>query len=77
MDIRKRLGVAIKDRRTRKEWTQETLGSLCCLHRTYVSDIERGKRNPSLESLDKIATALGCSLSDLFLAMELEQVPTT
>jgi transcriptional regulator with XRE-family HTH domain len=46
--------------------SQEALGERADLHRTYVADIERGNRNVSLRNIQKLARALGVSLSDLF-----------
>jgi CheY-like chemotaxis protein len=46
--------------------SQEELADRAGLHRTYVSDIERGARNPSLESIEKLAHALDVSLPSLF-----------
>jgi CheY-like chemotaxis protein/DNA-binding Xre family transcriptional regulator len=46
--------------------SQEELGGRAGLHRTYICDIERGARNVSLESIEKIAAALEISLSKLF-----------
>ena len=46
--------------------SQEKLASLTKLHRTYISDVERGNRNISIINLEKISKALGASLSDLF-----------
>jgi len=46
--------------------SQEELAFLCGLHRTYISDIERGTRNVSLENIEKIARALNVSPKDLF-----------
>ena len=43
---------------------------MCGLHRTYVSDIELGKRNVSLENIEKMADALEIKISDLFRKVE-------
>ena len=40
------------------------------LHYTYIGQVERGKKNPSLKSIEKIAKALDTSLPDLFLFLE-------
>ncbi len=40
------------------------------LHRTYVSAIERGERNVSLDNIEKLATALGTPIAQLFVAAE-------
>jgi CheY-like chemotaxis protein len=56
------LGNAIKSTRSALGISQEELAARAGLHRTYVSDVERGARNPSLESVDKLARALELSL---------------
>ena len=47
--------------------SQEDFAELCELHRTYISDIELGKRNVSLENIARIAQALNITISELFL----------
>ncbi|MBE9129953.1 MULTISPECIES: helix-turn-helix domain-containing protein [unclassified Coleofasciculus] len=65
-DIKQRFGLAIKQRRQELGISQEELSFRAGLHRTYVSDIERGCRNPSLENIDKLSKALQISVSALF-----------
>jgi transcriptional regulator with XRE-family HTH domain len=48
-----------------KGMSQEGLADLAGLHRTYVSSVERGERNVTLETIDKLAKALGISTSKL------------
>jgi CheY-like chemotaxis protein len=60
------LGNAIKRSRSALGISQEELAARAGLHRTYVSDVERGVRNPSLESVQKLAGALEVSLPMLF-----------
>jgi CheY-like chemotaxis protein len=60
------LGTAVRARRNRLGFSQEELAFRSGLHRTYVADIERGARNPSIASIDKLAKALKLPLSDLF-----------
>ena len=60
------LGVAIKTQRTSLDISQEELAYRAGLHRTYISDLERGVRNPSVDSIGKLARALEVSVSDLF-----------
>ena len=59
------LGNAIKSTRSALGMSQEQLAARAGLHRTYVSDVERGARNPSLESVQKLAQALELSLPAL------------
>jgi transcriptional regulator with XRE-family HTH domain len=46
--------------------TQEVLADRGGLHRTYIADIERGLRNPSLGSIERLAVGLGCEIAELF-----------
>ena len=65
-----RYGKAVRAIRQDKKISQEELGDLCGLHRTYISDIELGKRNVSLENIEKIAHALQVKKSELFIEVE-------
>lgn len=69
-EIRVAYGKAVRAIRQDKKISQEELGNLCGLHRTYISDIELGKRNVSLENIDKIAHALQVKKSELFIEVE-------
>jgi len=60
-----RLGASIQNRRSSLGISQEVLAERADLHRTYISDIERGARNPTLLTIEKLATALGVSTVDL------------
>ncbi len=64
--IKQRFGLAIRQRRQELGISQEELSFQAGLHRTYISDIERGSRNPSLENIEKLAKALRISVSALF-----------
>jgi transcriptional regulator with XRE-family HTH domain len=67
----KALGEAIRTRRGEIDGlSQEGLADLAGMHRTYVSEIERGLRNPSFRNLFKIAKALEVPLSDLVAQAE-------
>ncbi len=65
MDIRIRFGKAVRYRRNELEISQEELAERANLHRTYISDLERGRRNVSLENIEKLAKALNLSISEL------------
>ena len=70
MDILMRYGQAVRKIRLAQEISQEELADRCGLHRTYISDIELGKRNLSLENIERIAISLNKSLSDFFKEVE-------
>ncbi len=59
------LGSRIKQVRTEKELTQEELASKCGFDRTYISLLERGKRNISFSNLQALALGLDITISDL------------
>lgn len=49
----------------REGWSQEDYADRAGIHRTYVSDIERGERNPTITVVEKLAVALGVTASEL------------
>ena len=59
MDIRKQVGVNLQRLRREKGWSQEALAFESGLHRTYISGIERGVRNPTIMIIDKLAKTFG------------------
>jgi len=59
------LGKRIRDLRKEQKLTQEQLATEIRVTSAYVGFIEQGKRNPSLNTLDTIARALGVKMSDL------------
>jgi transcriptional regulator with XRE-family HTH domain len=65
VDIRRRLALNLKRLRAEQGWSQERFAFESGIHRTYVSDLERAARNPSLTMLDKLAKPLGVSASAL------------
>lgn len=67
LDLKSQLGTAIRTKRNDLGISQEELADRAGLHRTYISDIERGARNLSLESIDKLAGALQISIASLFV----------
>lgn len=60
------LGAAIRDRRIAMHISQDQLAKRSGLHRTYLSDVERGARNPSIKTIEKIAQALQVPVVKLF-----------
>ena len=69
-DIHERFGFAVKARREELGVTQEDLAARAGIHRTYLSDVERGSRNLSLLNVEKLAAALAICLPDLFKRVE-------
>lgn len=65
MDVRARVGRNMKRLREVRGWSQEELADQAGIHRTYVSGVERGVRNPTVTVLEKLAVALGATLPDL------------
>jgi CheY-like chemotaxis protein/DNA-binding XRE family transcriptional regulator len=70
IDVKKQFGAAVRFRRDHLGISQEELAGRAGLHRTYISDVERGARNVSLESIHRLATALEVPLSVLFSRLE-------
>jgi transcriptional regulator with XRE-family HTH domain len=58
MDVRQRLKQNMQRLRAEKGWSQEELADRSGLHRTYISGVERGVRNPTVTVVEKIAKAL-------------------
>ena len=71
-DIRERFGFAVKTRREALGLTQEDLAEKARIHRTYLSDVERGTRNLALVNIERLAAALAMSMAELFAAVERE-----
>ncbi len=69
-DIRERFGFAVKDRREALGLTQEEFAERAGIHRTYLSDVERGTRNLSLVNIERLASALTLKISELFRLTE-------
>ena len=65
-DIAKIIGQRIRNYRTQKGLSQEKLAELAGCHPTYIGQLERGEKNATPESVEKIASAMDISLSELF-----------
>ena len=65
-DIRIRFGQAGRKRRQELGISQEDLAALAGMHRTYLGDIERGKRNVALVNVERLAAALNVPIAALF-----------
>ncbi len=65
-EAKKAFGRRMKRLRLENGFSQEKLGDVAGLHRTYIGSIERGEQNISVENIEKIAKALKVKASDLF-----------
>lgn len=66
MDIRKKIGLRIKELRLLKKLTQEALAFKADIDKTYVNEVENGKRNISVINLEKLIIALESNFSEFF-----------
>jgi transcriptional regulator with XRE-family HTH domain len=64
-EIRKRLGLTIRDLRQIQAFSQEELASIAGVHRTYIGMVERGEKNITIITLIRLAKALGKPPSEL------------
>lgn len=64
-DIKKRLGRNVTRLRKEAGMSQEAFADHAGIHRTYISGVERGARNPTIKIVDRIADALGVPASKL------------
>lgn len=70
MDIEKAFGEILKRERTKKSLSQEELAYLSDLDRTFISMLERGKRQPSLKTIFVLTSALGIRPSQMLHDIE-------
>jgi len=66
LDFNQRFGITVRNWRKQASISQEELAHRSGLHRTYISDVERGTRNVSLCIVEKLVTALGIPEALLF-----------
>jgi transcriptional regulator with XRE-family HTH domain len=67
--LQMQFGSHLREKRDKLGLSQEALANEAGLHRTYVSAVERGRRNPTLVSLSRLAKALGISVSELLVGV--------
>lgn len=64
-EIRRRLSVNLKRLRKARGYTQEELANFCQFDRNYISNVEQGRLNVTLASLETLAKGLGCEEGEL------------
>ena len=73
MDIKEKVGQRIRQLRKELELSQEGLALKAEVDRTYVTDVEAGRRNVSLEILERLIKALGISVAEFFNGKEFKK----
>jgi transcriptional regulator with XRE-family HTH domain len=66
MNIKEKFGTKVKELREKKGFSIELLANISNVDRTYISDIEKGKRNVSIEIMEKIVLALDSDFANFF-----------
>ena len=74
MEIEKAFGMVLKLERMQKSFSQEELAHICDLDRTYISMLERGKRQPSLKTIFKLSFALNLLASEMLMKVEVKSI---
>lgn len=69
---RRILGNRIRELRKANNLSQQKLAYMVNVERSYLAKVEQGKRNPSIDFVEKVADGLGIRLSDLFAGIEAE-----
>ena len=72
-DIKQLIGARVRALRKERQLSQEALAGKAGLHTTYVGAVERGERNVSIETLEKIADGLGVKISDILSCLTEEE----
>ena len=68
--LARRFGELVRRLRRERGYSQEEFSFRAGLHQTYVSSVERGGRNVTIGTADRIARSLGITLADLFVELE-------
>ena len=70
MKAQEQLGMRVKYLRRKFRWSQEDLALNANINKNYICDLENGRRNPSLEILERLAVAFNITLEELFKGIE-------
>ena len=73
MDIKQKVGERVRELRKQLSLSQEALAYKAEVDRTYMTDVENGRRNVSLEILEKIVGALEVSFTEFFNSKEFKK----
>ena len=72
MNIKQMIGMRIAELRSSKGFTQEKLAGKMEISSKYLSSIERGKENPTLDTIIKLSESLGVNIEDIFRSLQIE-----
>ena len=68
-ELNAQIGQLLKDLREERGWSLRELGLVVGMNKMYLGDIELGKRNPSINSLEKIVAGYGLTVKEFFAKM--------
>ena len=68
-ELNAQIGQLLKDLREERGWSLREFGLIVGMNKTYLGDIELGKRNPSINSLEKIVAGYGLTVKEFFAKM--------
>lgn len=68
-ELNAQIGQLLKDLREERGWSLRELGLVVGMNKTYLGDIELSKRNPSINSLEKIVAGYGLTIKEFFAKM--------
>lgn len=68
-ELNVQIGQLLKDLRDERGWSLREFGLIVGMNKTYLSDIELGKRNPTINSLEKIVAGYGLTVREFFAKM--------
>lgn len=68
-ELNEQIGQLLKDLREERGWSLREFGLIVGMNKTYLEDIELGKRNPTMNSLEKIVAGYGLTVKEFFARM--------
>jgi len=68
-ELNEQIGQLLKDLREERGWSPREFGLIVGMNKTYLGDIELGKRNPTMNSLEKIVAGYGLTVKEFFARM--------
>lgn len=71
MEINEALGHKVRELRKKRKWSILDLSLRANIHRNYLGDLENGRRNPTLEVIERLAKSFNMSISELTFGIEI------